>query len=85
VQAAVTTGDRTGVPVGTLLGTVGRAKAGAAIGVVAPGLPPVTHLPGVTGRRSVGHCWVSRSLSTRGDNLVYTVIEWHSYRLDNKN
>ena len=61
----MTKGERTGVPVGTLAGTVGRAGAGAAIGVVAPGPPRVTHPPGVTGRRYVGHWWISRSLYTR--------------------
>jgi len=51
----VTTGDRTGVPVGNLSGTFGRAGAGAAIGVVAPGLPRVNPAPEVTGRRDDGH------------------------------
>jgi len=54
----VTTGDRTGVPVRTLSGTVSRAEAGAAIGVVAPGLPRVTPPAGVTGRRSGGRWWI---------------------------
>ena len=39
MEAELTTGDRKGVPGGALAGTVGRAVAGAAIGVVAPGLP----------------------------------------------
>jgi len=42
----------------------GRAEAGAAIGVVAPGLPRMTHPPSVTGRRYVWHWWISRSLYT---------------------
>jgi len=68
----MTTVDRTGVTVGTLAGTFGRASAGAAIGVVAPCLPRVTHSPGVTGRRSGGHWWSSRSLSTRSGTTCST-------------
>jgi len=55
VEAEVKTGDRTGIPVGILVGTVGRAGAGAAIGVVALGLPLGNHPPIMTGRRSGGH------------------------------
>jgi len=66
------TGDRKGVPVGTLAGTVGRAGAGAAIGVVVPGLPQVTHPPGVAGRRYDGHWWTSRYLSTTSGTTCST-------------
>jgi len=72
VEAEGKTGDRMGVPVGTLAGTVRRAIAGAAIGVVSSGLPRVTHPPGVTGRRSGGHWWISRSLSTLSETTCPT-------------
>jgi len=72
--------------VGTPAGTVGRAGAVAAIGVVASGLPRVTPPPGVTGRRYVGHWWISRSLSTRSATTCsHTVTDWQWYRQDNQN
>jgi len=72
VEAEVTTADRTGVPVGTRAGTVCRVRAGAAIGVVTPVPPRVTHSPRVTARRCVGHLSISRSLFNRSGTTCST-------------